>query len=97
LVISASDALKRAGFTVANANAVVFDVNIPVENHARRSIQLHDESAQVKHDRRQAHHIERLCDECASATPARRDGYFDQTPTEGSENAFSFNAQLTHF
>ena len=82
----------RAGFAVANAKTVAFDVNIRVENHARRSIHLHDESVPVKYDRGYAHHIKRICGECAGSMPARSDGYFDQTPAERSENAFFFIA-----
>lgn len=45
----------RAGFAVANAKTVAFDVNIRVENHTRRSIHLDDELVPVKYDRGYAH------------------------------------------
>src|ERR1700756_546533 len=41
----------RPGFRVANAKAVVCDVELRAKNRARCSVQLYDESVPIKYDR----------------------------------------------
>ena len=81
-------------FEVANEQPPVLDFDIVVENRLRRAVHVDNKSVPVEGDRGEPHRVERGGRRSRRSARSRDSRDFDQTPGEGSKNAFFFSAQV---